>query len=50
MITHGQGAAWDKEEFEAIFNLFEEDEPVEGAEARGGLDQAEFTKLVKRIA
>ena len=50
LSKHGQEDAWDEEEFDAIFNLFEEDDPVVSRAANGGLDQSEFTKLVKRIA
>mgnify|MGYP000868845953 CR=1 FL=1 len=52
MIDHGLGDAWDVEEFNKVFNLFEEDEPAEdGApSSNSGLDRGEFTKLVKRIA
>ena len=43
------------EEFNKIFNLFEEDEPVgdDGTPskvANQGLDRSEFIKLVKRVA
>ena len=52
MIDHGLGDAWDVEEFNIVFNLFEEDEPAEdGAPSSNSwLDRGEFTKLVKRIA
>ena len=55
MIKHGNGNAWDDEEFNKIFNLFEEDEPSEAdgsasKAANQGLDRSEFTKLVKRVA
>ena len=51
MIKHMQGDAWDKQEFDEIFDLFEEDDNAgEGPSVPHGLDQGEFTKLVKRIA
>ena len=52
MTEHGLGDAWDPREFDKVFDLFEEDDPAaEGANPdAGGLDRAEFTKLVKRIA
>ena len=52
MVEHGLADAWDESEFQKVFNLFEEDEPAEdGQESKNsGLDKAEFTKLVKRIA
>ena len=52
MVQHGQADAWCADEFNKVFNLFEEDEPEEdGGEAKNsGLDRNEFTKLVKRIA
>ena len=48
MNRQGCGEAWDDAEFDAIFNLFEEDENTD--EDAGGLDKGEFLKLVKRIA
>ena len=51
MVKHQMGSAWDDDEFNKIFNLFEEDEPTEGAASKTeGLDRSEFTKLVKRVA
>ena len=56
MTEHGLGDAWDQEEFDKVFDLFEEDDPqAEDANGQrnaesGGLDRNEFTKLVKRIA
>ena len=49
MMQHHQGNAWDRKEFDKIFDLFEEDEPGEQS-GPGGLDKGEFTLLVKRIA
>ena len=48
MERHKMEDAWDQEEFNVIFNLFEEDENSNDDE--GGLDKGEFLKLVKRIA
>ena len=59
MINHGMGSAWDEDEFNKMFNLFEEDEPADGGASKvdengqrkeEGLDRSEFTKLVKRVA
>ena len=52
MSEHGLGQAWDEADFNKVFDLFEEDDPAEGEGDKnaGGLDRAEFTKLVKRIA
>ena len=56
MTEHGLMDAWDRDEFDKVFDLFEEDDP-EGYDENGqkntesgGLDRNEFTKLVKRIA
>ena len=48
MDRQGCADAWDDKEFDAIFNLFEEDENQ--SDDQGGLDRGEFLKLVKRIA
>ena len=54
MVNHGLADAWDANEFNKVFNLFEEDDPEEagnkGPDDKSGLDRGEFTKLVKRIA
>ena len=58
MTKHKHEDAWDDKEFANMFDLFEEDDTEEGADQKEkdpndnseGLDRAEFTKLVKRIA
>ena len=41
MVEHGLADAWDVEEFNKVFNLFEEDEPAENGEEskNSGLDK-----------
>ena len=41
MVEHGLADAWDTEEFNKVFNLFEEDEPAENGEEskNSGLDK-----------
>ena len=52
MKKYGHENAWDKEEFDRMFELFQEDgEEDEGADSESqGLDKNEFTKLVSRMA
>ena len=54
MVEQGFGDAWDEVEFDEVFDLFEEDDPndesAKDENKMEGLDKAEFTKLVKRIA
>ena len=52
MTDKGKADAWADKNFDAIFDLFDEDDPAEAKEEgkKSGLDKSEFTKLVKRIA
>ena len=54
MKEFGHENAWDEEEFNRTFDLFQEDDGGEdGVEVDpelGGLDKDEFTKLVSRMA
>ena len=52
MEKYGHGNAWDEQEFNRMFDLFQEDgEDDEEADSQaGGLDINEFTKLVSRMA
>ena len=52
MEQYGHETAWDEEEFDRMFDLFEEDEGGEpgNVDDEGGLDESEFTKLVCRMA
>ena len=52
MEKYGHGNAWDEQEFNRMFDLFQEDgeEDEEADSQAGGLDVNEFTKLVSRMA
>ena len=52
MEKYGHANAWDEQEFNRMFDLFQEDgEDDEDADSQaGGLDVNEFTKLVSRMA
>ena len=52
MKKYGHENAWDEDEFDRMFDLFQEDgEEDEGANPQAqGLDKNEFTKLVSRMA
>ena len=52
MEKYGHGNAWDVNEFNRMFDLFQEDgeEDEEADSQAGGLDVNEFTKLVSRMA
>ena len=52
MEKYGHGNAWDEQEFNRMFDLFQEDgeEDEEADSQAGGLDKNEFTKLVSRMA
>ena len=52
MTKYGHENAWDEQEFQRMFDLFQEDgEDDEDAGSQAdGLDENEFTKLVSRMA
>ena len=52
MEKYGHGNAWDEQEFNRMFDLFQEDgeEDEDNDSQAGGLDVNEFTKLVSRMA
>ena len=50
MVKHNHGDAWNRKDFDGVFDLFEEDEPTEANKETGGLDKHEFLQLIKRIA
>ena len=59
---HGSGShlettvfdSWNHKEFDALYNIFEEDEPdseeeLKDPKDKGGLDKGELLKFIKRI-
>ena len=48
MKGHGYDEAWSNEEFNELFDLFQEDDPKLALSA-SGLDKSEFKKFVVRI-